>query len=147
MSRDTDSMATMLEKAISIALQAHQGQRDRYGNPYILHPLHLMGQMDTDVERMAAVLHDVVEDSEITISDLHAAGFPAQVTEAVHLLTHDDAHSYEEYVRRLQDNDLARKIKVADLEHNMDLRRMDRVREKDLSRLQKYRDAWSILAE
>ncbi|MDX1663051.1 MAG: hypothetical protein R3272_04605 [Candidatus Promineifilaceae bacterium] len=148
MSRDSDSLAALLEKAIAIALRAHEGQTDRSGNPYVLHPLHLMDRMDTPVERMAAVLHDVVEDTETTISDLQAAGFPEEVTEAVRLLTHDKSTlSYEQYVRRLRHNDLARKIKLADLEHNMDIRRAEQVEEDDLVRLQKYREAWRVLTE
>ena len=148
MSRENSSPAALLERAIAIALRAHQGQTDRSGNPYILHPLHLMDQMDSEFERMAAVLHDVVEDTEVTLADLEAAGFPQQVTEAVRLLTHDkSAVSYQEYVRRLRHNDLARKIKLADLEHNMDIRRTVPVEEGDLPRLRKYQEAWRALTE
>ena len=135
-----------LEKAIEVALNAHRGQTDRYGRPYILHPLHVMMQMDTEEEMAAAVLHDVVEDSEMTLADLREKGFSDGVLEAVRLMTHDKtATTYEEYVRRLQPHPIARKIKMADLQHNMDIRRMDRVREKDLERLEKYRQAWETL--
>ena len=136
----------MLEKAIDLALRVHQGQRDRYGRPYILHPLHVMLQMDGEREMMAAVLHDVVEDSDTTLDDLRAEGFPPDVLEAVRLMTHDkSAMSYEAYVLRLKPNRVARKIKLADLQHNMDIRRMDRVRPEDVERLEKYRRAWEIL--
>ena len=137
----------LLEKAIALALRVHRGQQDRYGRPYIVHPLHVMLQMDSEVEMMAAVLHDVVEDSETTLADLRAEGFPPEVLEAVWLMTHDKgAISYEGYVRRLKPNDTARKIKLADLEHNMDIRRMDRVRPEDVERLEKYRRAWEMLS-
>lgn len=137
---------SLLEKAIGLALRVHRGQRDRYGRPYILHPLHVMLQMDNDVEMMAAVLHDVIEDSDTTLADLQAEGFPPAVLEAVRLMTHDKgAISYEAYVRRLKPNETARKIKMADLEHNMDIRRMDRVRPADVERLEKYRRAWEML--
>lgn len=136
----------LLERAIGLALRVHQGQRDRYGQPYILHPLHVMLQMDSQREMMAAVLHDVIEDSDTTLDDLRAEGFPAEVLEAVRLMTHDKgAISYEAYVRRLKPNETARKIKLADLEHNMDIRRMDRVRPEDVERLEKYRRAWETL--
>ena len=135
-----------LEKAISLALRVHAGQTDRYGHPYILHPLHVMLQMDTEQEMTAAVLHDVIEDSELTLDDLQEEGFSEPVLEAVRLMTHEkESVSYEEYVRNLKPNPIARKIKLADLQHNMDISRMDKVRERDLDRLEKYRRAWELL--
>lgn len=137
---------TLLERAIAIALEAHQGQTDRYGRPYILHPLHVMLQMDGEAEMMAAVLHDVLEDSALTLEVLRDEGFPPAVLEVVRLLTHDaEKTSYQEYVRRLRPNPIAVKVKLADLRHNMDIRRMDRVEERDAERLEKYRRAWEIL--
>lgn len=136
-----------LEKAIAIALRVHEGQTDRYGHPYIIHPLYVMLQMDSEAEMTAAVLHDVIEDSETTLEDLRAEGFSEAVLEAVRLMTHDEADSYEAYVRKLKPNPMARKIKLADLEHNMDIRRMDRVQEKDMARLERYRAAWETLTE
>jgi (p)ppGpp synthase/HD superfamily hydrolase len=136
----------LLERAISIALRVHAGQTDRYGSPYILHPLYVMLQMDTEAEMAAAVLHDVLEDSETTLNDLRREGFPEEILEAVRLMTHDkDTISYQEYVTRLKPNRIARKIKLADLRHNMDIRRMDRVRQEDMARLEKYRAAWEQL--
>ena len=135
----------LLEKCIQFALEVHAGQRDRYGRPYILHPLYLMSQMDTEVEMMAAVLHDVIEDSDMTLDDLRQLGLPEEVVQAVSLLTHDESDSYDDYVRKLKPNRIARKIKLADLLHNMDIRRMDRVTEKDAARLDKYRRAWERL--
>jgi len=135
----------LLEKCIEFALAVHAGQVDRYGRPYILHPLHLMSQMDTEVEMMAAVLHDVVEDSDMTLDDLRRLGLPEEVIQAVSLLTHDEADSYEAYVDKLKPNRIARQVKLADLAHNMDIRRMVRVTEKDAARLDKYRRAWEML--
>jgi len=134
-----------LEKAISIALRVHEGQTDRYGQPYILHPLFVMLQMDSEAEMTAAVLHDVIEDSETTLADLREEGFSDEVLEAVRLMTHEEADSYEAYVRKLKPNPMARKIKLADLRHNMDIRRMDRVRAGDTERLERYRSAWESL--
>jgi len=135
----------LLEKCIKFALDVHAGQTDRYGRPYILHPLHLMSQMDTEVEMMAAVLHDVIEDSDTTLDDLRRLGLPQEVIEAVSLLTHGEADSYDDYVHKLKPDAVARKIKLADLAHNMDIRRMDSVTEQDAARLDKYRRAWEIL--
>ena len=138
---------SLLERAIEIALESHHGQTDRYGSPYILHPLLVMMHMDNDNEMMAAVLHDVLEDSNLTLEFLRDQGFPAEVLEAVRLLTHDaETFSYSEYVRRLKLNPIAAKVKLADLKHNMDIRRMDHVEEKDAIRLEKYRRAWETLA-
>lgn len=136
----------LLEHAIAIALDVHSGQRDRYGRPYILHPLHVMLQMETPEQMIAAVLHDVVEDSETTLDDLRGQGFPEEILEVVDLLTHDkNAMSYDEYVRRLKPNPIARTIKLADLQHNMDIRRLKEVGPQDTARLEKYHRAWRML--
>ena len=101
--------------------------------------------MHTDSERITAVLHDVVEDSDITLDDLRAAGFPDEILTAVQLLTHEDGISYDAYVERLKPHPLARKIKLADLEDNSDIRRLSGIESKDLDRLRKYHRAWHIL--
>jgi len=137
----------LLETAIEIALHAHAGQKSKDGSPYILHPLRLMTRMQTDEDRMAAVLHDVVEDSAVTLEDLAHAGFPPAVLEAVRLLTHEEGVGYEEYVDRLKGNAMARRIKLADLEDNSDIRRLSGIEEKDMERLRKYHRAWQILRE
>jgi (p)ppGpp synthase/HD superfamily hydrolase len=136
---------TLLEKAIEIALRAHAGQEGKDGSPYILHPLRVMTRMGTDEERMAAVLHDVVEDSEVTLDDLQKAGFPEEVLTTVSLLTHEEGVSYEDYVQRLKPHPMARRIKLADLEDNSDIRRLSGIEERDIERLRKYHRAWQIL--
>jgi len=137
----------LLEKAIQIALEAHAGATDKTGRPYILHPLHLMMQMETEEEMITAVLHDVVEDSSLELSDLEAVGFPESVLKALALLTHDAAAvPYDEYVAAIRGNALARRVKLADLAHNMDVRRLPTLTEKDWGRLQKYRRAWAVLS-
>jgi (p)ppGpp synthase/HD superfamily hydrolase len=138
----------MLDKAIKIAVAAHEGQVDKSGRPYILHPLQLMMQMGTEEEMVTAVLHDVVEDSDMTLADLAAAGFSEVVVTAVGLLTHDKSRqSYEEYVTAVKANPLARRVKLADLTHNMDARRLENIDEKALQRLQKYHRAWKLLQD
>lgn len=139
--------AATLEDAISIAAAAHRGQRDKAGAAYLLHPLRLMLRMDSEAAMMAAVLHDVVEDSDWTLDRLRERGFAEEVVEAVACLTHRDGESYEEFVERVKPNALARRVKIADLEDNMNVLRIGRLGEKDLQRLEKYHRAWRVLKE
>ena len=138
---------TQLENAIALAVEAHRGQTDRNERPYILHPLHLMLQMDTEEEMIVAVLHDVVEDTDYTLDDLRERlGLAEAVTEAIRLLTHDAADSYEAYVGKLKPNSMARKVKLADLRHNMDTRRLAEIGPDDEARLERYQRAWEMLS-
>ncbi|HEY0735347.1 MAG TPA: HD domain-containing protein [Herpetosiphonaceae bacterium] len=137
-------MAT-LGRAIAIAAQAHQEQRDKAGAPYILHPLRMMAQMRGEDERIVAVLHDLIEDTEWTLDQLRAEGFSDDVLEAIDCLTRRDDESYEAFIERASHNELARKVKLADLEDNMDLRRIAEVTDKDLERLHKYHRARQML--
>lgn len=128
----------LLEEAIALAVKAHRGQVDKGGHPYILHPLRLMLQMETENEMVVAVLHDVVEDSETGLDDLRAAGFPEEVISAIECLTKRKGEDYDAFIRRAATNPLARRVKIADLEDNMNLARISEVRSKDLERLAKY---------
>ncbi|MGB5106123.1 MAG: HD domain-containing protein [Candidatus Zixiibacteriota bacterium] len=136
-----------LDKAAEIAASAHRGQVDKYGQPYILHPIRVMARLDSIESKIVAILHDVVEDSEITIDDLRAHGFSDQIIEAVILLTKGEDQDYTQYVSRLAHNPLARAVKLADLEDNMDLRRMTTLTDADFKRLQRYHWAWLFLNE
>ena len=113
-------------KAIKIAYKAHEGQYDQSGVPYILHPVHLAEQMTDETTTCIALLHDVLEDTALTLPDLEAE-FPREITEAVQLLTHAPSDDYLDYVRRLCENPLARKVKIADLAHNSDETRLSSV--------------------
>lgn len=139
---------SLLEIAIRIALEAHAGETDKAGRPYILHPLTLMLQMTTEEAMIVAVLHDVVEDSDVTLDDMARAGFGEDVLAALALLTHDTAAvAYDDYIAALAANSLARVVKLADLAHNMDMRRLPaEVTLKDWGRLAKYRQAWEYLS-
>ena len=134
----------LTRKAMIIAYNAHMNQFDKAGVPYIYHPVHLAEQMDTEAACIAALLHDVAEDTEITIEEL-AIHFPEEVIEALKLLTHDDSEDYMKYVERLKSNPVARKVKLADLAHNSDLSRLDVVADKDLKRIEKYKNAIMLL--
>ena len=139
-------MAT-LGKAIAIAAQAHQEQYDKAGAPYILHPLRMMLRMSSETEMMAAILHDVVEDTDWTLDRLRQVGFSAEVVQAVECLTHREHETYEEFIARVSTNVIARKVKLADLEDNMDMRRLHAVTEPDAQRLHKYHRAWMALRQ
>jgi len=136
-----------LDKAIFIAAQAHIGQKDRYGKPYILHPARLMMNVDSDAEKIVAILHDVVEDSDWTLEQLRKEGFSSGIITAVDCVTRRDDEPYMDYIERLRSNKIARKVKLADLKDNMDLRRIDKLSNIDLERLKKYHLAWRILMD
>ena len=138
------NMATV-EDAVSIAARAHTGQKDKAGAPYLLHPLRMMLRMETEAAMMAAVLHDVVEDTEWTLERLREAGFSEEVLEAVDCLTHREGESYEEFVERVRTNPIARQVKLADLEDNMNVRRINQLGPKELERMEKYHRAWRVL--
>jgi (p)ppGpp synthase/HD superfamily hydrolase len=109
-----------LEDAIALACRAHRGQLDKNGKPYILHVVRVMMKQEDDRARMVAALHDVVEDSEVTIADLRATGYSDEICEAVDALTRREGESYEVMIARVAGNPLARRVKIADLEDNMD---------------------------
>ena len=135
-----------LEDAIALAMKAHLGQKDRVGEPYILHPLRVMFRLGWDAPeaaRIAAVLHDVVEDTAIQLRDLRRLGYSEEVLAAVELLSRRPEDSYEQFIERVLPNSIARKVKRADLEDNMELRRLPTVTAKDLERLARYRSAWA----
>jgi (p)ppGpp synthase/HD superfamily hydrolase len=134
-----------IEEAIRIAVEAHRGQKDRAGAPYVLHPLRMMFRMQTGAERVAAVLHDVVEDTDWTLEALRERGFPADVVDAVDHLTRRDGEPYEAFVERAAAHPVARRVKIADLEDNMDVRRTGELGEKDVERLARYLRAWRRL--
>lgn len=137
-------MAT-LERAIAIAAMAHEGQVDKAGMPYVLHPLRMMLRVDTPEARMTAVLHDVVEDTAVTLDQLRAEGFPEAVVDAVEVLTKRDGEDYDAFIRRVAPNSIARKVKLADLRDNADLSRIAQPTEKDRQRMEKYQRAIKYL--
>jgi (p)ppGpp synthase/HD superfamily hydrolase len=140
-----DREMSTLEKAIHIAVQAHAGQTDKAGSPYILHPLRLMLEMRSETEMIAAVLHDVVEDSEWTLDTLRAEGFSEEILSAADCLTRRQGESYTAFIERIKENAIARRVKLADLEDNMDITRISILTEKDVKRLKKYHHAWKKL--
>lgn len=138
-----------LERAIEIAHEAHAGQYDKAGKDYILHPLRVMERGRTEEEKIVGVLHDVVEDSEWTFEMLEAEGFTPEVIEALRCVTKlSEDENYDHFIDRVLTNPLAMRVKLLDLEDNMDMSRLDECTEGDIQRLQKYQKAYdSIKAE
>ncbi len=120
-------------------MENHKGQKDKAKKPYILHPLRLMMSVDTDEEKIVAVMHDIVEDSEISLDDLRNEGFSDEILSAIECVTKKDGEDYDAFIERIAQNPLAIKVKLADLEDNMDLTRLSKVTEKDLERVEKYK--------
>lgn len=135
----------LTNEAMKIAYNAHHGQVDKGGIPYIFHPIHLAEQMTDEYTTCVALLHDVVEDTDVTLSQL-AKTFPQEVVEAVALMTHDDGTDYLQYVAKIKENPIARAVKLADLAHNSDKTRLPDGDEAALKRWEeKYSKAFEIL--
>ena len=136
-----------IEKAIGLALKVHNGQKDKAGAPYILHPLRVMLSMETDLEMQTAVLHDAIEDGAVTLEILRSGGFSEEVCSAVVVLTKKSGESYNKYLNRVNQNPISRKVKMADLKDNMNLNRLEKPTQKDRERTEKYRKALKLLNE
>jgi (p)ppGpp synthase/HD superfamily hydrolase len=130
-----------LERAIELAVEHHKGQFDKAGKPYILHPLRVMMSVDKDDEKIVAVMHDIVEDTDITLDDLRNEGFSEQVISAIECVTKGEEEDYDSFIERISHNPLAIQVKLADINDNMDLSRLSNVTEKDLERVEKYKKA------
>ena len=141
----TESAAFTIEDAIVFAAQKHKGQVDKGGQPYILHPLRVMAAVTTEHERMAAVLHDVVEDTPATFENLTDIGVPAPVVEAIRLLSKSDGEKRVVAARRAEQNEVARNVKLADVRDNMNLDRIPNLTEKAFKRLEEYKEVEAIL--
>lgn len=136
----------LTRKAMIIAYNAHQNQFDKANVPYIYHPIHIAEQMDTELECIVALLHDVVEDTDITLNDLEKE-FPQEVIDLLKILTHDKKIDYIEYIKKVKTNPIATKIKIADLKHNSDITRLENITTTDLKRIEKYKKALEILGK
>ncbi len=133
------------KKALTLCFDAHKEQKDKSGLPYVFHPFHLAEQMETEATTIVALLHDVMEDTDITRDELKEAGFSDEVLDALVLLTHDKDVDYMDYVAKIKENPIAKAVKLADLRHNSDLSRLDVVDEKALKRRENYLEAIALL--
>ena len=133
------------EKAYEVAKKAHLGQVDKAGEDYIKHPEKVASFVKTDEEKAVAYLHDVIEDTELTLEDLREYGFSEEVLKAVDVITKKKGQDYQTYLNSVKENKLARVVKLADLRHNSDLTRLINITEKDIERKEKYQKAIDFL--
>lgn len=132
--QNTDFLA-----ALRIAVDAHNNQLDKGGLPYILHPLHVMSGVDSMDEKIVAILHDVIEDNKYwDLERISCYGFDKYIIEEIDAITKKPGEPYINYIKRVKMNELARRVKIVDLKHNMDIIRLDKITEYDLQRLMKY---------
>lgn len=139
-----------LERAIEIAVSAHKGQTDKGGHPYILHPLRVMISLESQAEKIVGVLHDVVEDSDWTFADLENEGFPVDVIDALKSVTkneseHGSDEGYFRFVERAKLNPIGARVKIADLQDNLDISRIPELDESAMQRINKYKRSLEIL--
>ena len=136
-----------LTHAINIAIKAHDNQVDLNGQPYIAHPFRVMAAGQTLEEKIVGVLHDVVEDTHLSLVDLSKEGFCKEVIDAVHALTKLENEDYDHYIRRVMRNELATRVKLNDLTDNMDLRRLKNLTDDGVTRMRKYLRAYNYLTD
>src|SRR5690554_2916977 len=141
------TLQEQLIRATGIAAEAHTGQFDKNGQPYLGHVVRVMSADHTLKEKIAGVLHDVVEDSAWTFEALTNEGFSPEIVEAVKALTHDESETYGEYLVRLAKNPLAVRVKLNDLTDNMDIRRLKELDDKAVARIRRYLNAYKFLTE
>ena len=135
-----------LEKAIQIAVEAHAGTKDKGGKAYILHPISVMMRVETEEEKIVAILHDVVEDTDWTFGALRKEGFSETVIEALKTVTkYSEEEDYDDFIQRSLKNDIGRKVKIADLRENLDVTRIGELYPKDIERINKYKRALQTL--
>lgn len=133
--------------AEKIATQAHEGQTDKGGEPYINHPVAVADSLESTEHKIVALLHDVLEDTEVTADDLRAYGFTERIIKSIRILTKNDSESYEEYLSYVKTDNMAWMVKRADLKHNMNIDRIPNPTEKDLERIEKYKKALTFLED
>ncbi|MFJ8528390.1 hypothetical protein [Bacillus sp. NPDC094106] len=135
----------LLKKAIQIAYEAHKEQMDKGGNPYILHPLHVMNQLETIDEKIVGVLHDTKEDAGLTDEFFRSEGFPERIIQGIDSVTRRPGETYMEFIKRSSEDELGRKVKKEDILHNMDLSRISVITEKHISLQKRYKKGLDFL--
>lgn len=128
----------LIGKALEVAVRAHAGQKDKGGYDYVLHPITVALHVRTEDEKVVALLHDAVEDTDVTLEDLRELGFSETIVSAVDALTQRNGEARVDYLRRVKENPLATAVKIADLNHNSDISRIPSPEEKDFARIEKY---------
>ena len=135
------------EKAMQIAIKVHRGQVDKGGNDYINHPIRVSENCSSDEEKIVALLHDTIEDGDITADYLLMQGFPCEIVDAILSVSRKRGEDYFEFIQRCKINPIGCRVKIADLKDNMDITRLNELTEKDIERLKKYHKAYKMLNE
>lgn len=135
----------LYDRALRIAIRAHEGQQDKSGREYVMHPIRVAERCKDTRAKIVALLHDTIEDTDVTIEYLRKEGFPEEIIDAVLSVTKQEGENYEDFVRRAARNAIGKEVKIADLEDNMDIRRLIEIKEEDVARLRKYLSAWQYL--
>lgn len=135
----------LYDHALRIAIRAHEGQQDKSGREYVMHPICVAERCKDTRAKIVALLHDTIEDTDVTIEYLRKEGFPEEIIDAVLSVTKQEGENYEDFVRRAARNAIGKEVKIADLEDNMDIRRLKEIKEEDVARLRKYLSAWQYL--
>lgn len=138
---------TLVDKVLKFAMEKHEGQFDKAGEKYILHPLHIALQMDTEEEKIVALLHDVLEDTDATEKDLEDLGLTKETIKHIKCLTRPKDVPYMEYIKKIALDKVAKKVKLKDLEHNMDTSRFKGSSDKAQSLMKRYQKAYTFLKE
>ena len=135
----------LYDQALRIAIQAHKGQTDKSGREYVMHPIRVAERCKNVKAKIVALLHDTIEDTDVTPDSLCVDGFPEEIINGVLSVTKREGESYEDFVSRAAQNPIGREVKIADLEDNMDVRRLEELTDEDVVRLRKYLQAWHNL--
>ena len=133
--------------ALRIAIRAHEGQKDKSGREYIMHPIRVAERCKDPRAKIVALLHDTIEDTDVTADYLRSEGFPEEIVGAVLSVTKQEGEIYEDFVRRAAENPISKEVKIADLEDNMDIRRLKEITDEDVVRLRKYLRSWQYLKD
>ncbi len=139
------SLEEQLEQAIKLVSIKHYGQKDKANKPYLFHLLYVMNNLDDLNAKIVGVLHDILEDTDITRNDLFNYGLSEEIVIAVEILTKPKNQKYMDYIENIKSNNIAKKVKLIDLKHNMDLTRLSKISDKDLKRTIKYFEAYNYL--
>ena len=135
----------LFDLALKIAIQAHKEQKDKSGREYVMHPIRVAERCKDPRAKIVALLHDTIEDTSVTAEYLRSEGFPDEIISGVLSVTKREGETYDAFVTRASENRIGREVKIADLEDNMDIRRLDVITDEDVTRLRKYLKAWQYL--
>ncbi|MBP5258770.1 MAG: hypothetical protein J6Z41_08570 [Prevotella sp.] len=137
----------LYDHALRIAIRAHEGQKDKSEREYVMHPIRVAERCKDPRAKIVALLHDTIEDTDVTVDYLRSEGFPEEIMNAILSVTKHEGENYEDFVCRAAENAIGREVKIADIEDNMDIRRLKEIKDEDVARLRKYLRAWQYLTK